>query len=57
MCSDLFMNALARDSGVSSSKIWGDGKIFGFRRIKLFCLEKRLSMHTMTIFSKHLGGV
>jgi len=34
---------------------WGD-KIFDFRRITLFCLEKRLSKHKMTIFSKNLGG-
>jgi len=27
-----------------------------FRRIALFCLEKRLSKHKMTIFSKNLGG-
>ena len=27
-----------------------------FRRITLFCLEKRLSKHKMTIFSKNLGG-
>ena len=26
------------------------------RRITLFCLEKRLSKHKMTIFSKNLGG-
>ena len=27
-----------------------------FRRITLFCLEKRFSKHKMTIYSKHLGG-
>ena len=32
------------------------GKMFNFRRITLFCLEKRLSKHKMTIFSKNLGG-
>ena len=42
-------------------KIWGaknfgGTKMFDFRRIILFCLEKRLSKHKMTIFSKHLGG-
>jgi len=31
------------------------GKMFGFRRITLFCLEKRLSKHKM-IFSKNFGG-
>ena len=29
--------------------------MFDFRRITLFCLEKRLSKHKMTIFSKNLG--
>ena len=27
-----------------------------FRRIALFCLEKRLSKHKMTMFSKNFGG-
>jgi len=43
-------------SGVASSKIWEGGKMFDFRRITLFCLEKRLSEQKMSIFSKHLGG-
>jgi len=30
--------------------------MFDLRRITLFCLEKRLSKHKMTMFSKHLGG-
>jgi len=30
--------------------------MFDFRRIRLFCLEKRLSKNKMTIFSKNLGG-
>jgi len=30
--------------------------MFDFRRIALFCLEKRLSKHKMTMFSKNLGG-
>jgi len=30
--------------------------MFDFRRITLFCLEKRLSKHKMTLFSKNLGG-
>jgi len=29
--------------------------MFDFRRIPLFCVEKRLSKHKMTIFSKNLG--
>ena len=30
--------------------------MFDFRRKALFCLEKRLSKHKMTLFSKNLGG-
>jgi len=30
--------------------------MFDFWRITLFCLEKRLSNHKMTIYSKNLGG-
>jgi len=30
--------------------------MFDFRRITLFCLEKRLSKHKITIFSKNLRG-
>jgi len=30
--------------------------MFVFRRITLFCLEKRLSKHKMTTFSKNLGS-
>jgi len=30
--------------------------MFDFRRITLFCLEKRLSKHKITIFSKNFGG-
>jgi len=43
-------------SGVASPKLGGGVKRFDFRRITLFCLEKRLSKHKMTIFSKNLGG-
>ena len=35
---------------------FGEAKMFDFRRITLFCLEKCLSKHKMTIFSKNLGG-
>jgi len=34
-------------------KILGD-KMFDFRRMTLFCLEKSLSKHKMTTFSKYL---
>jgi len=30
--------------------------MFDFRRITLFCLEKRLSKHKMTVCPKNLGG-
>jgi len=30
--------------------------MFNFRRITVFCLEKRLSKHKMTIFSKKFLG-
>jgi len=39
-----------------SKKFWVT-KMYDFRRITLFCLEKRLSNHKMTIFSKNLGGM
>jgi len=51
--------------GSSGSSQWrsqpknlgGGPKMFDFRRITLFCLEKRLSKHKMAIFSKQfLGG-
>ena len=31
--------------------------MFDFRRIALFCLEKRPSKPKMTMFSKNLGGM
>jgi len=42
-------------------KLWGPKKLVGakvydFRRITLFCLEKRLLKHKMTIFSKNFRG-
>ena len=37
-------------------KTLGGSKMFEFRQITLFCLEKLLSKHKMTIFSKNLGG-
>jgi len=30
--------------------------MLAFRRITLFCLEKHLSKHNITIFSENLGG-
>ena len=40
----------------SQAKNLRRAKMFDFRRITPFCLEKRLSKHKMTIFSKSLGG-
>jgi len=46
---------------VASPKIWegpknlGGAKMLDFRRITLFCLEKRLSKHKITTFSKNFG--
>ena len=34
---------------------WG-AKVYDFRRITLFCFEKRLYKQKMTLFSKNLGG-
>ena len=34
----------------SQPKNWECGKMFDFKRITLFCLEKRLSKHKMTAF-------
>jgi len=54
---------MTASSGVDSPKIWGESKILGgakmfdFRRITLFCLEKRFSKQKITIFSKNLGRV
>jgi len=36
----------------SQPKNWGGGKMFHFRWITLFCLEKYLSKHKMTVFQK-----
>jgi len=40
----------------SQPKIFLGGNMFDFRRITLVCLEKRLSKHKMTMFSKNFGG-
>jgi len=40
----------------SQPKNFGGAKMFDFRRITLFCMEKRLSKHKKTIFSKQLWG-
>jgi len=41
---------------LGGAKKFGGAKMFDFRRIALFCLEKRLSKHKMATFSKNLGG-
>jgi len=40
----------------SQPKNLGESKMLDFRRITLFCLEKRISRHKMAIFSKTFGG-
>jgi len=40
----------------SQTKNLVGAEMLDFRRIKLFCFEKRHSKHKMTIFSKNLGG-
>jgi len=45
----------SHSKNLGEQKILG-AKIFDFRRITLLCLEKRLSKHKMTIFSKNVGG-
>jgi len=51
----LAVSSWENTSGVASPKVWG-AKMFDFSLITLFCLEKHLSRHTMTMFSKNLGG-
>ena len=41
----------------SQPRNFGGGKMFDFRQITLFYLEKRLSKHKMTIVSKNLGAM
>jgi len=43
-------------SGVARPEIWGGAKMFDFRQITLFSLEKRLSKHKMTAVSKNFWG-
>ena len=40
----------------SQPKNFGGAKMFDYRRITLSCLEKRLSKHKITIYSKNFGG-
>jgi len=41
----------------SQPKNFGGAKMSDFKRRTLFCLEKHLPKHKMTIFSKNLGGM
>jgi len=41
---------------LGGAKILRGATLFDFKRIKLFCLGKRLSKHKMTVCSKNLGG-
>jgi len=51
-----FWGNTAQVSGVASTKILGGQIVWLFLRITLFCLEKHLSRHKMTIISKNLEG-
>jgi len=44
----------SQPKNLGGQKIWG-AKVFDFRRIALFCLEKRPSKPKMIMFSKNLG--
>jgi len=58
----ILLRSLEDNSGVASPEIWGGpkdlgvAKMFDFRQITLFSLEKCLSKHKMTIFSENWGG-
>ena len=54
MFAKMFNRNHHKPSVIASPKIWR-AKMFDFKRITLFCLEKRLSKHKMT-FSKNFGG-
>jgi len=41
-------------SGVASPKFFG-AKMFGFRRVTVFCLRHRFSKHKMTRYAQNLG--
>ena len=45
----------SQPKNLEGGKKFGRAKMLDFRRITLFCLEKRLSKHEMAIFSKKLG--
>jgi len=54
--------SVAMLSGVASPKIWvgqkfWGAKMFDFRRITLFCMEKRFSKHKIYIFQKFWGSM
>ena len=49
--------SLSQTQWRSQPRIFWGGQKFDFRRITLFCLEKRLSKYKMTIFFKNLGGL
>ena len=50
-------NYWSTDQWRSQPENFRGGKLFDTRRITLFSLQKRLSKHKMTIFSKYLGGM
>jgi len=46
----------SQPKNLGGAKKIGGVKMLDFRRITLFCLEKRFSTHKMTTFSENLGG-
>jgi len=52
-----FVQWRSQPKNIMGDKTSGGGKLFDCRRITLFCLEKRLSNHKVTIFPKILGGM
>ena len=55
-CRKLLMNQYTNCGQWRSQPTNLGGEMFDFRRITLFWLEKRLSKHKMTIFSKNFVG-
>ena len=52
-----FVQWRSQPKNIMGDRTSGGGKLFDFRRITLFCLEKRLSKHKVNIFPKILRGM
>ena len=53
---NIYLQCRSQPKNLGRAKKCGGAKMFDFRRITLFCLEKRPSKPKMTMFSKYLGG-